>query len=220
MPENMDKTALGGKSPLELLWTLELEPFSTFTYSVMRNNIFALCVDDSFTKMRESIIYQMPPRNTQLDAVNELHRRFKDELKILNEEQQIAVLKSILAENYHMVLGTPGSGKTTAIVVLIRILAAMKKRVLVVSFTNSAIDNVLGRLKKTGFNKFIRVTNNIASAEESIQENVKTYKDFNNMDEIRNTINDYYIYGTTCLQMNNNLLLCVKFDFCIMDEAS
>jgi len=37
----------------------------------------------------------------------------------------MAVLKSILAQNYHMVLGIPGSGKTTAIVVLIRILAAM-----------------------------------------------------------------------------------------------
>ena len=50
-----------------------------------------------------------------------------------------------------MVLGTPGSGKTTAIVVLIQILAKLKKRVLVVSFTNSAIDNVLSRLKSAGF---------------------------------------------------------------------
>lgn len=69
----------------------------------------------------------------------------------MNQEQQIAVLKSILAENYHMVLGTPGSGKTTAIVVLLRILAKMKKRVLMVSFTNSAVDNVLIRLKQTNF---------------------------------------------------------------------
>jgi len=46
-----------------------------------------------------------------------------------------------------MVLGTPGSGKTTAIVVLIKILAALRKRVLVVTFTNSAIDNVMSRLK-------------------------------------------------------------------------
>ena len=85
------------------------------------------------------------------------------------------MLKSVMANNYHMVLGTPGSGKTTAIVVLIRILAQMKQRVLVVSFTNSAIDNVLGRLKKSGFNNFIRVTNNIASADEYIQSNVRTY---------------------------------------------
>jgi len=67
-----------------------------------------------------------------------------------------------------MVLGTPGSGKTTAIVVLIQILAKLKKRVLVVSFTNSAIDNVLSRLKSTGFNNFIRVTNNIASVDDTV----------------------------------------------------
>ena len=119
-----------------------------------------------------------------------------------------------------MVLGTPGSGKTTAIVVLIRILALMKQRVLVVSFTNSAIDNVLGRLKASGFNNFIRVTNNIASADEAIQSNVRTYQMFDSMDQIQKTLNENYIYGTTCLQMNNNLLLCLKFDFCIMDEAS
>ena len=67
-----------------------------------------------------------------------------------------------------MVLGTPGSGKTSAIVVLIKILAKMKQRVLVVSFTNSAIDNVLGRLKASGFNQFVRVTNNISSVDESV----------------------------------------------------
>lgn len=98
-----------------------------------------------------------------------------------------------------MVLGTPGSGKTTAIVVLIRILAAMKQRVLVVSFTNSAIDNVLGRLKKSGFDNFIRVTNNIASADESVQSNVRTYQMFDSMEQIRETLNNNYVYGTTCL---------------------
>ena len=67
-----------------------------------------------------------------------------------------------------MVLGTPGSGKTTAIVVLIKILAQLKKRVLVVSFTNSAIDNVLSRLKESGFKKFIRVTNNISSVDDRV----------------------------------------------------
>ena len=50
-----------------------------------------------------------------------------------------------------MVLGIPGSGKTAAIVVLLRILAQLKKRVLLVSFTNNAVDNVLIRLKQSGF---------------------------------------------------------------------
>jgi superfamily I DNA/RNA helicase len=81
-----------------------------------------------------------------------------------------------------MVLGTPGSGKTTAIVVLIKILAMMKQRVLVVNFTNSAIDNVLTRLKDSGFTNFVRVTNNISSVDESIHSHVKTYQMFDSME--------------------------------------
>ena len=45
-------------------------------------------------------------------------------------------MKSILSNNYHMILGTPGSGKTTSIIVLIRILVKMKQRILVVGYTN------------------------------------------------------------------------------------
>ena len=100
---------------------------------------------------------------------------------------------------YHMVLGTPGSGKTTAIVALIKVLAKMKQRVLLVNFTNQAIDNVLVRLKEQGFNDFIRVTNNISSVDESIRGNVKTYNMFDNMAQIKETFANNYIYGTTCL---------------------
>lgn len=89
--------------------------------------------------------------------------RYEEELAYLNEEQKLCVLKSVLCKNYHMVLGTPGSGKTTAIVALIRILASMKKRVLLVNFTNQAIDNVLLRLHESGFKQFVRITNNISS---------------------------------------------------------
>jgi DNA replication ATP-dependent helicase Dna2 len=84
------------------------------------------------------------------------------------------VLKCVLADNYHMVLGTPGSGKTEAIVVLIKILALMKKKVLVVSFTNQAVDNVLVRLKESGFFDFVRITNNLESVDLKVQGHVVT----------------------------------------------
>lgn len=42
-----------------------------------------------------------------------------------------------------MVLGTSGSGKTTAIVILIKISAKMKTKGSPCQFTNSAIDNVI-----------------------------------------------------------------------------
>lgn len=178
---NFTTEALGGRNPKELDWTLELEPFSTFSYGVMRNNVQKLCLNDRYKQMRDSIIYMQPPKEPAVQKIEEMLKSFKQELSILNEEQKIAVIKSVLSDNYHMVLGTPGSGKTTAIVVLIKILAQLKKRVLVVSFTNSAIDNVLTRLKEAGFDKFVRVTNNMASVDNHVQSNVKNYKMFENM---------------------------------------
>lgn len=97
--------------------------------------------------MRESIIYLKAPFAVTPDQMSGLQSKFAEDLKLLNEEQQTAVLRCILADNYHMVLGTPGSGKSTAIVVLLKILAKLKRRVLLVSFTNSALDNVLIKLQ-------------------------------------------------------------------------
>ena len=67
-------------------------------------------------------------------------------------------------------MGTPGSGKTTAIISLIRILEKLEKHVLLISYTNNAVDNVLIRLKEAGFNKFVRITNNINSVDPLIRE--------------------------------------------------
>ena len=97
MPENLSELALGGHDARDLVWTLELEPFSTFSYSVMRNNIFSLCIVEDFQKMRDSIIYLQAPKTPSIQAFNDLHKRFRHELQVLNEEQQKAVLKSIMA---------------------------------------------------------------------------------------------------------------------------
>lgn len=53
----------------------------------MRNNIFSLCMVDNYQRMRESIIYQKAPANPSIDSINELARRFEQELSVLNEEQ-------------------------------------------------------------------------------------------------------------------------------------
>jgi hypothetical protein len=45
MPSNLSQKALGGRDPYELDWVLELEPFSTFSFSIMRNNIFQISIN-------------------------------------------------------------------------------------------------------------------------------------------------------------------------------
>ena len=140
----------------------------TFTYSLMRTNILTLCLDDEYTELRDAIIEEHPPSAPNKPEYLKLQTRFKEELSSLNPDQQIAVLNCILAQDYHLVLGVPGSGKTTSIVVLLRILAKMRKKVLVVSLTHSSVDNVLLRLQASGFHDFVRVTRNVDSVHEDI----------------------------------------------------
>jgi DNA replication ATP-dependent helicase Dna2 len=45
-----------------------------------------------------------------------------------------------------MILGMPGTGKTTTLVYLIMTLVSMKKTVLLTAYTHSAVDNVLLKL--------------------------------------------------------------------------
>lgn len=67
-------------------------------------------------------------------------------MRPLNRVQQKAIFRTIMAEEYVLIRGMPGSGKTTAIVALIRLLVALGKTVLLTSYTHSAVDNVLIKL--------------------------------------------------------------------------
>jgi len=231
---NLTPLALGGRDPKELDWSIEVEPFSNFSFQMMRSNILSLCTDDQFSNIRDSVVFLKPPPQPLPEEIELLHTSYEDQLKDLNPDQAKCVLKSllcggispeegILSGRYHMVLGTPGSGKTTTIVALVKILASLKQRVLLVNSTNQATDNILLRLKESGFDDFIRITNNLSSVEPALHGNAKTTSMFESMKAIKETFDSTYVFGTTCLQMNNTLLLCVnggRFDYCVMDEAS
>ena len=40
MPNNFSQLALGGRDPTELMWQIEIEPFSSYGSGIMRNNVF------------------------------------------------------------------------------------------------------------------------------------------------------------------------------------
>lgn len=53
MSLNFNQDALGGLDhPSELRWTIETDVFSSFSYSLMRSNILALCIEDKFSHIR------------------------------------------------------------------------------------------------------------------------------------------------------------------------
>lgn len=120
-----------------------------------------------------------------------------------------------------MIQGVPGSGKTLTIVSLINILASMKKKILLVNFTNSQVDNVLVSLRESGFEKFVRLSSNQSSVDQRIRDKVVQPNMFKSMSQIQEFVDDTYVFGMTCLAMNNPILLSIqKFDYCIFDDAS
>lgn len=69
----------------------------------------------------------------------------------LNSSQTAAVEKILSAEDYALVLGMPGTGKTTLIAALITILVGLGKTVLLTSYTHSAVDTILSKMLDASF---------------------------------------------------------------------
>lgn len=65
----------------------------------------------------------------------------------LNPSQLGAMRRVLSAHDYALILGMPGTGKTTVIAALIRTFVEMGKTVLLTSYTHSAVDTIVLKLK-------------------------------------------------------------------------
>lgn len=77
-------------------------------------------------------------------------------LASLNKPQRQAVLQALACENYMLLKGLPGTGKTQTLVALVQLLLLLNKTVLITCHTHSAVDNILVRLMAKKL-KFLRL---------------------------------------------------------------
>lgn len=80
-----------------------------------------------------------------LGAVPARPTRLSDQVKVdavLHEDQRIAALHGILAEDVAMIHGPPGTGKTRVLVEVVRQCVARGERVLALTASNAAIDHL------------------------------------------------------------------------------
>lgn len=89
-------------------------------------------------------------RKPQIDRVELSSIRWFDEG--LNVSQREAVRASLAAKDISLVHGPPGTGKTTALIEIIRQAVQRKESVFVTAPSNTACDNVLERLIHAGMN--------------------------------------------------------------------
>ena len=114
----------------------------------------------------------------QNNCSTEIHWKIlTDENRDGTQEQREFVLKALQTNDFALLEGPPGSGKTTTIIELILQLTQQCKRVLLCSATHVAIDNVLERILENyktetdGVIMPIRISFN----EYAVQENIRPY---------------------------------------------
>jgi hypothetical protein len=68
----------------------------------------------------------------------------------MNPDQRNALKRVLQAKDYTLILGMPGTGKTTTTAEIINHLVKQNKTVLVAAYTHSALDNVLCKVREHG----------------------------------------------------------------------
>lgn len=137
-----------------------------------------------------------------------------------NENQIKAIDHALRCNNYSLILGMPGTGKTTVIAELIKILTANGKSILLTSYTHSAVDNILLKLLNLDIN-IVRLGSK-SKINPLTQRFMPNYDDIQSYREYIERIDNISVVATTCLGTNDLLfsLRTKDFDYVILDEAS
>ena len=77
-----------------------------------------------------------------------------------NQKEAVDICTNLSSEDFfHLIHGPPGTGKTTVITEIVKILQRKGQKVLVTSHTNVAVDNVLEKLATQGLTSITRLGN-------------------------------------------------------------
>lgn len=162
----------------------------------------------------------------------------KNEFAQLNCDQKEAIMKVVSAEDFALIQGLPGTGKTATVSFLTRLLVAKGFRILLTSYTHSAVDNLLCKLLDCGFSdtsSIVRIgresschvrvqsvlAQNIAcNAELALSVNKSDAIQTPNVNFLHNVISSAKVVGVTALTAPKSPLLSGQhFDYVIVDEA-
>lgn len=201
----------------EILYRIDKDEFSN-GMATIRNNLINIMEKDAFNAqpLRRLIVENTTPtfRSTpSLDGLGDSASQAS-----LNIDQRAAIEKVMSAKDYALVLGMPGTGKTTTIAHIIRALTAQGKSVLLTSYTHTAVDNILLKIRKDNIGIFR------LGAVAKVHPEVQEFADLGGVpmktvEELKRAYGQQVV-ATTCLGINHPIFNQRIFDYCIVDEAS
>ncbi|KAF4767967.1 hypothetical protein HAV15_002910 [Penicillium sp. str.  len=199
----------------QLVYRIDKDEFSN-GMAIVRNNLICMMDKDLFQarQLRRLIVEGQAPAFKTASSSYTI-----SDPGNLNVDQRQAIDKVMSAKDYALVLGMPGTGKTTTIAHIIRALVAQGKSVLLTSYTHTAVDNILLKIRDDN----IRVLRIGATAK--IHPDVQEFADLaaipkSTIEELKDSYEKPQVVATTCLGVNHNIFNQRIFDYCIVDEAS
>ncbi|KAK6234466.1 hypothetical protein QUC31_006872 [Theobroma cacao] len=200
------------------VWRIDKDEVMT-SFSIMRFNLIQIFLqNEQSSHLRKMIVDLAAPRFdsgcifSQDPAISYVWSE-----KSLNDDQRRAILKILTAKDYALILGMPGTGKTSTMVHAVKALLMRGASILLTSYTNSAVDNLLIKLKSQSID-FVRI-----GRHESVHEEIKGHcfsgMNLSSIEEIKVKFDKVKVVAVTCLGITSPFLSGKKFDVCIIDEA-
>ncbi|XP_076757280.1 DNA replication helicase/nuclease 2 [Xylocopa sonorina] len=181
-------------------------------------NVGGLLADNEICERLRDIIIDRKPATFDKGIPHSLVQIGTEILKKLNEDQQRAVLKAMSANDYMLIKGMPGTGKTQTLVALIQLLHETRHTVLITAHTNSAVDNILLKLLDKGID-FLRLGSSVHSSLKYKSEGHVT-SHCCTPDDLEAVYLSKNIVGVTCYGAHHALLVRRTFDYCVVDEST
>lgn len=213
-----------GASPNRTLYRIDKDELTTEMHS-MRGHLVQLC-RPSLNETTGNVTMSKLSRlviDLKVPAFKSVSDQLMDKTisNRLNEDQKVALDMMLRAEDYLMVLGMPGTGKTTAIAAMIETLVSQGKTVLLTAYTHSAVDNVLLKVLQEAPNiNFMRL-GQANKVHPSVLPYCPEKADFmTTVDGVNKFFESKRLIATTALGLRHPMILKRRFDYVIVDEAS
>lgn len=198
-------------------WNIEEDSMDS-SFNTMYRSIYRYCISDK--KYRRLMLSQSAPTETPTPTTVEIDHLTTEQNRILNE--------MIHAEDYYLLWGPPGTGKTSVMLkeVVKHLTQQKSETVLVLAYTNRAVDEICAAIKSIdpdNENAFVRI-----GSRYSCGEPYKPYlldqkiKSMSRRSEITDLLSStQLIVSTVSSIINRTEIHSMKdFDTIIIDEAS